>query len=58
MEVKPAPPPDAVDVDESDAPAVDVWCVIIPDEVYRYGRPLSQVWADLRVQAQEQLSPR
>ena len=37
-------------------PAVDVWFVIIPDDIYRYGRPMSQVDAALRVQATDRLS--
>ena len=38
--------------------AVDVWFVIIPDEVYRYGRPMSQVEPNHRVSTTDRLSLR
>jgi len=38
--------------------AVDVWFVIITDDVYKYGRPMSQVTSDLRIEAKTKLDPR
>lgn len=37
---------------------VDVWFVIIPDDVYKYGRPMSQVSPDQRIEATTKLNPR
>ena len=36
--------------------AVDVWFVVIPDDVYRYGRPTSQVEPDRRVSTADSMS--
>ncbi len=36
--------------------SVDIWFVIIPDEVYRYGRPLSEVSTELRVETTNHIS--
>lgn len=41
---------------EEDA-AVDLWFVIIPDDVYRYCRPLSFVEATLRIEAKDRMNP-
>ena len=38
--------------------AVDVWFVVIPEDVYRYGRPTSQVDSDSRVPSTDRLSVR
>jgi len=36
---------------------VDIWFVIIPDDVYKYGRPLSQVAPTQRIEATAKLKP-
>lgn len=36
---------------------VDIWFVVIPDEVYEYGRPLSTVDPDQRITSEDTLSP-
>ena len=36
---------------------VDIWFVVIPDEVYEYGRPLSKPDADRRIVSEDSLSP-
>ena len=38
--------------------AVDVWFVVIPDDIYRYGRPTSQVDIDSRIRSTDRLSLR
>jgi len=35
----------------------DIWFIVIPDEVYKYGRPLSQIATDQRVEAPDKLKP-
>ena len=38
--------------------AVDVWFVVIPEDVYRYGRPMSQVDPDIRISSTDRLPVR
>jgi hypothetical protein len=38
--------------------AVDVWFVVIPDDVYRYGRPMSYVAPEARIEARDRLPTR
>ena len=38
--------------------AVDLWYVVIPDVIYEYCRPQSNVAAELRVKARQRLGPR
>jgi hypothetical protein len=45
-----------VDSLKKDDVAVDVWFIVIPDDVYKYGRPMSMVESDKRIKAVNRLS--
>ena len=45
------------DVTRDEDVGVDIWFVVIPDEVYEYGRPLSSVHPDQRIISEDSLSP-
>ena len=45
------------DVTRDEDVGVDIWFVVIPDEVYEYGRPLSTPHPDQRIVSEDSLSP-
>ena len=45
------------DVSRDEDVGVDIWFVVIPDEVYEYGRPLSTIHPDQRIISEDSLSP-